>query len=53
MTDVQPKESLGFPLDGPPIVREVFWFEGYDGVLSREDGKFAAIPVYSIRKGIS
>ena len=52
-TDVKPKESLGFPLNGPPIVREVFWFEGAPGVEFRDNGAYVAIPVADVTKGRS
>jgi hypothetical protein len=52
-TYVQPKESLGFPLNGPPMVREVYWEEGHPGVEYRDSGRYVCIPVFDVRLGRS
>ena len=50
-TEVVPTESLGFPLVGPHIVREVYWQEGAPGVEYREAGRYVSIAVHTVKLG--
>ena len=47
-TSVVPRLSLGF-IGREPVIREIWWMAGDDGVLERDGGDAAAIPVTDVR----
>ena len=49
-TPIQPLEKLGFPLNGPEVVRELYWTIELEGVEYRENETYVAIPVSDPRK---
>ena len=49
-TPIEPFEKLGFPLNGPEVVREVYWTIDIEGVEYRQNDTYVAIPVSNVRK---
>jgi len=50
-TPIKPKEKLGFPLNGPEIVRELYWTIELEGVEYRDKDTYVSIPVTDLKKG--